>query len=127
MYTWVDAAYAVHDDMRSHTGGCVSLGRGVFMPKSTKQKLTTKSSTEAELVGASDYLPNAIWAKHFVAAQGYEITDSVFYQDNQSAIRLETNGRASAGQKSCHINIQYFFITDRVASGEIRANCSLPH
>lgn len=120
MHTWVDAAYAVHHDMRSHTGGCVSLGRGVLMPKSTKQKLTTKSSTEAELVGASDYLPNTIWAKNFLGAQGYDITDNVFYQDNQSAIRLETNGRASAGQKSRHINIRYFFIKDRIASDSMK-------
>ena len=50
---WVDAAYAVHDDMKSHTGGATSLGCGVIMCKSTKQKL-------AEVVGSSDYLPNTI-------------------------------------------------------------------
>ena len=33
---WVDAAFAVHDDMKSHTGGAMSLGRGVFDTKSTK-------------------------------------------------------------------------------------------
>jgi hypothetical protein len=27
---WVDASYAVHPDMRSHTGGAMSLGRGVI-------------------------------------------------------------------------------------------------
>jgi Reverse transcriptase (RNA-dependent DNA polymerase)/Zinc knuckle len=118
--TWVDASYAVHHDMKSHTGGCASFGRGVFMTKSTKQKLNTKSSTEAELVGASDYLPNTIWATHFLEAQGRIVEDSIFYQDNQSAIRLENNGRASAGQKSRHINIRYFFIKDRIASGGLR-------
>ena len=35
--SWVDAAYAVHDDMKSHTGGATSLGRGAIMCKSTKQ------------------------------------------------------------------------------------------
>jgi len=60
--TWADAAYRVHDDMRSHTGGMMLLGRGTIMSKSTKQRLNTKSSTEAELVGATDYLPNTIWA-----------------------------------------------------------------
>jgi hypothetical protein len=119
MMTWVDAAYAVHPDMKSHTGGCVSMGRGVFMPKSTKQKLNTKSSTEAELVGASDYLPNTIWAKNFLEAQGYDIIENVFHQDNQSAIRMEKNGRASAGQKSRHINIRYFFIKDRILDGDM--------
>jgi hypothetical protein len=54
MRSWVDASYAVHPDMRSHTGGITSFGTGVLLGKSTKQKLNTKSSTEDELVGASD-------------------------------------------------------------------------
>jgi hypothetical protein len=62
------------------------------MCKSTKQKLSTKSLTEAEVVGSSDYLPNVIWAKMSLAEQGYELPNNVFYQDNQSAIRLEKNG-----------------------------------
>ena len=39
-----------------------------------------------------------------------------FYQDNQSAIQLEKNGRASCGQKSRHIDIRYFFMQDRFES-----------
>jgi len=112
--TWVDASYGVHPDMKSHTGGVLSLGRGVIMSKSSKQKLNTKSSTEAELVGASDYLPNTIWAKMFLGEQGYEIRENTFYQDNQSAMKLEKNGRASCGQKSRHIDIRYFFMKDRI-------------
>ena len=42
MYTWVDASYAIHDNMRGHTGGCMSLGHGVFHAKSSKQKINTK-------------------------------------------------------------------------------------
>ena len=116
--TWVDASYAVHGDMKSHTGGVISLGRGALMCKSTKQKLNTKSSTESELVGASDYLPNTIWAKLFLGAQGYEIEEdeNKFAQDNKSAILLETNGRASCGQKTRHIDIRYFFMKDRIKS-----------
>jgi hypothetical protein len=114
--SWVDAAYAVHDDMKSHTGGATSLGRGAIMCKSTKQKLNTKSSTEAEVVGSSDYLPNTVWARMFLAEQGYKLTENIFYQDNQSAIRLEKNGRASCGQKSSHIDIRYFFMQDRFES-----------
>jgi hypothetical protein len=114
MKTWVDASYAVHPDMKSHTGGVVSFGIGAVMSKSSKQKLNTKSSTEAELVGASDYLPYPIWAKKFLAAQGYELKENVFYQDNQSTIRFEKNGRRSCGPNSRHIDIRYFFIKDRL-------------
>jgi hypothetical protein len=113
--TWVDASYAIHPDMKSHTGGVTSFGTGGLLCKSSKQKLNTKSSTEAELVGASDYLPNTLWMKMFMEAQGYPISQCIFEQDNESAIRLEKNGRSSCGPKSRHINIRYFFIKDRTA------------
>jgi hypothetical protein len=117
--TWVDASYAVHPDMKSHTGGIISLGTGGIMCKSTKQKLNTKSSTEAELVGASDYLPNTIWVKLFLEAQGYTVTDNILEQDNESAIKLETNGRASAGPRSRHIDIRYYWVKDRLQSDSL--------
>jgi hypothetical protein len=116
LMTWVDASFAVHDDMRSHTGGLMSFGVGAFGCKSTKQRLNTKSSTEAETVGASDYLPNTIWVRMFLAAQGYSLSENLFFQDNVSAMRLEKNGRASAGQKSKHIDIRHFFIKDRIVT-----------
>ena len=114
--TWIDASYAVHPDCKSHTGGAMSFGTGALVCKSSKQKLNTKSSTEAELVGASDYLPNTIWAKMFLSAQGYNVHTSILEQDNESVIRLEKNGRSSAGPKSRHINIRYFWLKDRVKS-----------
>ena len=68
-------------------------------------------------MGASNYLPNAIWVKMFLQAhQGYEIESNVFKQDNKSAIKLEKNGRTSAGPKSRHINIRYFWMNNRLKS-----------
>ena len=58
---WVDASYAVHPDYRSHTGIAMSLGKGTAINVSTKQKINTKSSTEAELVGADDAMPYVLW------------------------------------------------------------------
>ena len=110
--TWVDASFAIHPDMRSHTGGVISFGRGGIICKSRKQRLNCKSSTEAELIGASDYLPHTLYVKMFMEAQGYPIDTTIFYQDNESAIKMERNGKASCGQRSRHIDIRYFFITD---------------
>ena len=45
--TWVDALYATHNDMKSHTGANITLGKGTIYARSLKQKLNTKSSTEA--------------------------------------------------------------------------------
>ena len=119
MRSWVDASYAVHPDMRSHTGGVTSFGTGGIVCKSSKQKLNTKSSTEAEVVGASDYLPHTLWVKMFMEAQGYNMKDTMFEQDNESAIKLEKNGRASAGPRSRHIDIRYFWIKDRTKLADI--------
>eukprot|EP00978_Attheya_sp_CCMP212_P029180 scaffold102979_cov38-Attheya_sp.AAC.2 len=57
---WVDTAYAVHLDMKSHTGGVLSLGKGAVYAASKKQKLNVVSSTESELVGVSDMMPQII-------------------------------------------------------------------
>jgi len=46
---WVDSSYAVHPDMKSHTGIFMTIGKGGTYTASCKQKLNTKSSTEAEL------------------------------------------------------------------------------
>ena len=118
LHTWVDAAYAVHPDMRSQTGGCMSYGQGIIHGKSTKQKLNTKSSTEAELVGISEYLPYNIWTTMFMEAQGYKLMSNTIYQDNQSTIRMAKNGRNSCTGNSRHINIRYFFVKDRVDKDE---------
>ena len=118
--SWVDASYGVHHDFRGHTGGVISMGGGILHHKTSKQKLNTKSSTESELVGASDYLPHTIWFKRFLAQQGYKVKGNFFYQDNVSAIRLGSNGFASRGEKSKHINIRYFFIKDVLNKEEIR-------
>ena len=77
LYTWVDASYAVHEDMRSQTGGVMSFGHGILHHKSFVQKLNTKSSTEAELVGTSEYVPYNIWMKKILHEQGYDIKDKV--------------------------------------------------
>jgi len=93
LWTWVDASYAVHPDMKSHTGGIMSLYLGGIAQKSTKHKLNTKSSTEAELVQI------VLWVKMFMEAQGYKIEENIFEQDNESAIKLEKNGWSSAGHR----------------------------
>lgn len=116
---WVDAAYGVRDDFKSQTGRTMTFGKGTIMSKSTKQKINTKSSTEAELIGASDMMPQILWTRYFIIAQGFEIDKCILYQDNKSAILMEENGKLSSSQRTRHINIRYFFIKDRIASKEI--------
>jgi len=73
MDVYIDASHATHHDMKGQTGGCIMMGDGVIHGRSNKQKLNTKSSTETELVGNSDYLPFALWMLYFYEQQGYKI------------------------------------------------------
>ena len=120
VHWWINGAFATHRDMRSHTGGAMSLGKGVIYGTSTLQKLNTRSSTEAELVAVDDCMSQILWTRYFLAAQGYNINDCVVYQDNESAIILEENGRASSSKWTRHINIRYYFVTDHANCGEIK-------
>mgnify|MGYP001547637862 FL=1 len=96
------------------------LGKGSCHSISRKQKLNTKSSTEAELVGADDVLTDLLWTQHFLEAQGYKSETTVLFQDNMSAMLLEANGRESAGKRSRHIDIRYFFIKDCIEKGKVK-------
>lgn len=62
---WVDASYAVHHDLKSHSGAILSLGSGCVYSKSSKQKINAKSSTEAELIAASDMSSQILWTLYF--------------------------------------------------------------
>ena len=55
----------------------------------------------------------------FLNHQGYDLEKNVIFQDNQSAIKMEKNGRNSCTGNSRHIDIRYFFIKDRVENKEI--------
>ena len=116
---YVDASFAVHPNMRGHTGGGLTMGRGFPILTSTKQKLNTRSSTESELVGVDDMMPIIIWTWYFLLSQGYGIVENLLLQDNKSSILLERNGRASSSKRTRHINIRYFFVCDRVNMKEI--------
>ena len=116
---YVDASFATHNsDMKSHTGVFITLGKGAFYCRSSKQKLVTKSSTEAELVGISDALPQIICFKHFLEAQGYPIMPARIWKDNMSTICLAKTGR-SCSERSRHIEIRFFWIHDFLASGQV--------
>ena len=56
IFKWVDVSYAIQNGTRILSGGTISTGLGVTHCRYSKNKLNTKSSTESELVGASDYV-----------------------------------------------------------------------
>jgi hypothetical protein len=120
MKWFIDVSYAVHPDMKSHTDGCMMLDKGTTYGASTKEKLNSKSSTKLELVGVSDMMPQVLWTCYFLKAQGYDVSNSIVYQDNQSTMLLKKNGCGSSSKWIQHIHICYFFVADRITAGEFK-------
>ena len=100
----------------------MTLGKVGVYSKSTRQKLNTKSSTESDLVGSENLMPQVPWMQYFMEAQGYGINYNVMYQDNQSTIWMENNRRGSSGKRKRHIAITYFFIAYRISNKELRVD-----
>ncbi len=67
-----------------------SMGKGSVIDASKKQKMNTRSSTLAELVGMDDAMPRMKWTQLITKVQGYN-PKVVLHQDNRSAILLETH------------------------------------
>jgi ribosomal protein L24E len=116
---YVDASYGVHNDAKSQSGLVIKLGEGTIFVRASKQKLVSKSSTEAELIALSDNGSQIIWTREFLRAQGYEMEPTTVYQDNLSTIAMIQRGRSNS-ERTKHVNIRYFWLKDREANGEIK-------
>jgi ribosomal protein L24E len=115
----IDASYGVHNDAKSQSGLVIKLGNGTVFVRSSKQKLVSKSSTEAELIALSDNGSQVIWTREFLKAQGYEMEPTTIFQDNMSTIAMMQRGRSNS-ERTRHVNIRFFWLKDRQDSGEIK-------
>ena len=57
---FINASFAVHCDMKSHTGGFMTMSKGCVYGTSIRQRLNVKSSTEVELVAVSDVIDKVL-------------------------------------------------------------------
>ena len=68
--------------MKIYTGGAILFGQGMMHCPYGKQNINTKILTEAEIIGASDYMPYNINLVMFMEHQGYPILNNIVFQDN---------------------------------------------
>ena len=125
----IDASFAVHMDMKSHTGYCLTLGTGSPISGSQSQKVTTRSSTESELVGVDDVIGYVEWASLYSKWQfkTYPVdhplkemgSRNLVKQDNTSTIKMVKGGVRVCGPRTRSIHIRYFYATERVKDGTI--------
>ena len=64
-------------------------------------------------------LPLVMWVPLFLKAKGHSINENIVYQDNQSAILLENNGRKSSDKRTRALSVRYFMVTNQVKKGHL--------
>ena len=69
----IDVAFVVHPDYKSQSGGTMTMGKGSAQSASKKQKVNTRSSMEAELIGSDDMIAQILWTNLFLDAPALSI------------------------------------------------------
>jgi hypothetical protein len=116
LYATVDASYATHSDLKSHTGCTFHLGRhsASFKSITKKQTVLADSSTVAEYVAAHLGAKEIMWIRNFLFELGFEQQHATtLFEDNQSTIKLI--GKPGNGNKTKHIDLRFNFIREQVA------------
>ena len=67
---YVGTSFAVHPYFNSHTGAIMNMVHGVIQSFSSKHKMNTSRSTEAELVSVDDASVCIFWTVLFIEFQG---------------------------------------------------------
>ena len=114
---YIDASFGSHEDGKSHTGLVVTVGGATVLCMSSKQKIVTRDSTEAELVGLSDKLPTVFQCHEFMCEQGYGANTPEVFQDNTSTISLVTNGGGQARTK--YMKVRQAFVKEHFDARDI--------
>ena len=115
----------VHEGMKGHSGSVLMIGDNVVLSKSNKQKINTRSSTEAELIVVDDALPTVQWTRLFMKDQDYDL-ETVVKEVNKTTMLLMKNGRLSSGKRTKYLDIRYFYVQDLITRGVVKIeHCSM--
>ena len=96
---------------RSTSGYCAMIGSNTVSWSSTRQKLVTMSSAEAEYVALTDAAKEVVWARRFLKNLGIVFKrPTEVLEDNQSAIALVKS--AGSHKRTKHIAVRYHWIRE---------------
>jgi hypothetical protein len=117
---WVDASFATHIDGTSRTGIIIMFAGGPIGVWTSKQKMVTRNSTEAELVGLTDGITHVLWNRNWIMwfFELKELYAIDVYQDNTAVISLQNTGQRTT-HRTRHLGVRYFWGRELINDGII--------
>lgn len=116
-----DADFAGDKRTRRSTTGIVAIfSGGPISWTSQLQKVVATSTTEAEIISASEGAKELVWLKRLLS-ELIEMPGEVLptlYVDNASAIKLAKNPEYH--RRSKHIEVRHFYVRERFLNGELK-------
>jgi hypothetical protein len=116
---YIDAAYAVHDDSKSHSGVIIYVGDTLAYVSSKKQKCMSKSPTEAELMALMDNLGLVELFREFLEfVSQSSVPVPTIYQDCSAVVSLVTKEGGKTRTK--HLRARMNLAKEMVDEGRVR-------
>jgi hypothetical protein len=120
LQTSADASYASHPDGRGHTGFACTIGGSTVYARSVKQRLVSKSSSEAELLALNLAVDETLYLRNLLAELGApQTTPTLIDQDNKSAIIMAEKGELGT-KRTKHFTVRHYFVSEQLRLGLIR-------
>lgn len=111
-----DADFAGDISTRRSTNGFVAMyGGGAISWKSQLQKSVALSTTEAEIVAASEATKELIWLSRLLRELFDKNLKATLFVDNASAVKLAKNPEFH--KRSKHIEVRHFFVREKYVEG----------
>jgi hypothetical protein len=120
LHAYSDASFADAEDRKSTHGYLFKFAGGTICHKSSKQRLVTTSTTEAEYVGLTFCSKEATWLVWLLRQLNYlgaDIAPLKLFGDNQPSIQLVSS--EGHHERTKHVDIYYHYIKDQVKDGKI--------
>ena len=118
LVAFVDASFADADKRRSRTGFVIYLNGCPISWRSTVQKSTALSSTEAEIIAACQAVREILWLRALLDDLGYtQDSPTIVFEDNTSAQSWWEEGIPT--ERNRHIATKYWRTREHVDAKDV--------
>jgi hypothetical protein len=116
-----DASFADDVDTRkSRQGYMMKMANGAVAWKANKQRTVTTSSTEAELLAASQVAKEVLWWKRLFKDINFQLQETITIKcDNRQTIRLLKEEAAQLTTKLRHVDIHHHWLRQEIQAETI--------